>query len=277
MDNEKNIDESEILEPADATGGGPVAESYVSHELTKARSGLTRTRVGSMILLLLVGGEMLYLTGHTMDSLRPVNASEITTGLISERIQEREPEITDYIKEQVPLLIKQAPDYALAALPRYRKQIEARVDDDLKSYAESNINGLGAHLDKFLEANKDQVNAMMDAGQDQNATNAMGVRLKAEFESFLAETPPGGESIKTKLNETFKVLQQVEDRSKRLAYAKDLDPSEKKARRALAIMLTTISHTQKSMSPDSPTAQALSSLHGDVSTQVPAQPTAAAK
>ena len=230
------------LRGAPGSGEG-VAENYVHGELKKAKDSLLRTQIISALAVVLLGGYTLYVTSGFRRAMEPKEAATIARGLVSQRLSEGGPQFADYVKREVPALLRQAPDYALKELPNIRTEVENRVSTDIERYAKESSERLGGEVDKFLENNKESVGQLIKDGQDPTATAKINSELKAVFVRYLDEPAGGGESMKAKLDAALKMLKQVESRMKRLASAKDLTPKEQNAKRAIAVLMKTV--TQK--------------------------------
>ncbi len=213
------------------------AQGFIEKELIESRASLVRTRIVGGVLAVFTLVYMGYLTSGFRSSLEPVGAAEIATGLATQRLDDLEPRFAEYIHEQVPMMIRKAPDEIISRMPEYRKGLEDRVESDLRAQASSGSDELSKNLESFLTAHKDSVGALIKDGQDSAATELMGVQLEAQFRTFLHDVKVGGTSIDEKLSETLSTLRQVQARTARLAGNKGLTPSEKSARHAVAMLM----------------------------------------
>lgn len=236
------------IEPT-PVGGGAVAERYIEKELVESRASLKRTMVVSIVLSVFVVGYMGYLTSGFRASLEPKGAAQIATGIASQRLDDLEPQFASYIHEQVPEMIRKAPDEVIARLPEYREQIEERVQTALQQQAEQGATQLNKQLDEFLTAHKDEVGQLLKNADDPATMEKFGGELEKSFEAFLNETKVGDETIQQKLDETLKALKQVSNRTAKLATNKGLTPAEKNARKAVAMLMRRID-AQKTAEPD---------------------------
>lgn len=222
---------------ADDGAGGMVAEQFVSEELQKTRAALHRTRIVSSLLVLGLLGYLGYITATLSNALKPAAAAEIANGLIAERVEEQASTLSDDLKQRIPTLIADLPDYALKQLPDYREALEERIEADMTTHFSATSEQLGAHLEEFLTDHKDNIKEMLAVGADKEAVGMMGDDLEVEFLEYLKQKPEGSdESIQGKLDKTLEALQEIEKKMERLAHAGDLTPQEKKARRAIAIL-----------------------------------------
>lgn len=232
--------ENDIPNPDISTDDGQAAERYVTAELKKAKDGLLRTQVLSVASVVLVGGYLGYVTSRFRESLAPQEAATIAQGLINGKVDEGGAQLVEYVKKEVPAYIRQVPDYALKELPNYRTELEARVTTEVERYAKESSDRLGAALDEFLETNKESVGELIDKGSDPTATAEITRAMRKMFVEYVESTPAGGESLKAKLNAALVTLNKADAKMARLATAKNLTPSEVRAKRAVAILLRQI-------------------------------------
>ena len=143
-----------------------VAESYIATELKKARAGLQRTMITSLVLLAVVGGYLGYIAYTFNKNLQPAAAAEIAAGVIDERVETHATDIAAQLQERIPALISELPDYAKTELPTYRAALENQIETDLTRHCQSMSAQLGQHMDEFLVAHKADVKDLLAAGQD---------------------------------------------------------------------------------------------------------------
>ena len=231
------------------TGGEGIAERYVEKELVESRASLRRTQIIGVVLSLFVIGYMGYLTSGFRANLEPKGAATVATGIASQRLDDLEPQFASYIHEQVPEMIRKAPDELISRLPEYRKTVEERVDTALRQQAEQGATQLNKQLDDFLTAHKDEVGELLKNGQDPAYLEKFGGELEQSFQSFLNDQKIGDETIQQKLTSTLTALKQVSSRTAKLAANKGLTPSEKNARKAVAMLMRRID-AAKTAEPD---------------------------
>ncbi len=216
---------------------GTEAERFLAAEVAEAKRSLMITRIVSAVASLFVLFYLGYITSRFQESMKPAVAAEIAKGLVAERVDTGANEFADEMKKRVPAFIEGLPDYALKEMPGYRQKLEDRIITDLNGYSAENAPKLGEHLDDFLTAHKDEVKEMIDAGQDSAVADKVGAQLEAEFIASLKETDAGGgETFKEKMDKSLVSLQDIHKKVTRLAANKGLTPSEKKTRRAIAIL-----------------------------------------
>ncbi len=232
---------SEFSEPIETNESGEgVAETFIDQELVKGRTHLMRTRIVVVAGVAVLGLYMAFVTNGFRENLHPRAAAVFTSTMVNQRMDEAEPQFAEFIRTKVPETIRGAPDYALAKLPEYRAAIEERVEEDLRSHAKATSVKLSEELGVFLTAHKDQVEGMLLEPDKPAAADAMGEGLEERFRTYLAEQPIGADTIKSRLDNTLKALNDVERRIARLAANKGLTPMEQKTRRAIANLMRRI-------------------------------------
>jgi hypothetical protein len=216
---------------------GATAESFLAQEVADAKRSLMLTRIIGAITALFVVGYLGYITSRFQDVMKPANAAEIAHGIIAERVDENANAIATEVKTRVPVLIEELPDYAIKQMPEYRQRLEDQIIGDLTGYAMENAPKLGDHLEDFLGAHQEQVKQIMEDGQDPAIIESVGAELEKEFLASLKETDAGGgETFREKMDKSLIALQEINNKMNHLAANKNLTASEKKTRRAIAIL-----------------------------------------
>lgn len=221
-------------------GDDAVATRYIATQVQQARTNLQRTRVIGLVALLLLGGELIYITTKFTASMQPHAAAEIADGLILQQINDRGPDLANQLKEKIPEYIQQTPDYALKELPKYRVALEDRLETQLKQYCTTTTQKLNTQLDTYLTDHKDDIKGMITTGNDPVLTKKVGQDLKHQFLTYIQEKQTGGESIQDQLDVSLAALQGTAKTMHRLATAKDLTAQEKQTRHALAVLTGSI-------------------------------------
>ncbi len=233
-----------------------IAENYVSEELAKSKISLKRTRLFSIIALIVAAVYMGVVTSNLSQFLRPTQAAELARGLIAQRVEEQGPDIAAQLKQQVPVLIAQAPDYAMQQLPVYRQNLEEQFDTSLKTNLESGSAQMDKTLDDFFATHKDEVKSVLASGADPAAVKTLGDGVTQEFLGSLKTTQVNGESIQSKFDSSLEALTAVQKKMDRLAANSGLTPEEKKTRHAIAIMTKTIKRETPKLPAAAPVAVA---------------------
>ena len=228
-----------------ATTGEPTAERFVHQELVDAKKSLRTTQIVASIAALFV---MIYtgsIASTLNNTLKPVAAAEVATGLIATQVDEQGPQIAAQVRQQIPQLIEKLPDYAIAQMPQYRSALENQIEADMQRYFTSSSAELGKSFDELLDANKDSISQMLKDGKDPQAVKAVGDAMEQEMLGYAESTKINGESLTAKLDQAYVSLSAVDKRMAKLAANQNLTPQEKKARRAIGILTRTIETAQK--------------------------------
>jgi hypothetical protein len=164
--------------------------------------------------------------------------------MIGQNITDHLPELKSYAKEQVPILIAQVPDYVKTELPKYRQNLVNKLESDIGAYAKQTAPELGAKMDDFFKQNKDAVGQLMQNNQDPVAQAAVSAGLKNMFGDYLRSAQINKETLESKISQSLTALDSVDNRLKHLAANKGLTDNEKRARRAIAIVLLKVDENQ---------------------------------
>ncbi len=218
-----NDDNSPALTPTDT-----LAEQYLLDQVQKARVSLNKSRLFGMISLFAALAYMGYITLNLQQFLRPRPAAELASGIITERVNEEGPQIAEQVKQQIPMLIGQIPDYAQEQLPAYREGLENQFEATLTQNLTSSSQQLDKNLDGYLDDHKDEIKLALSSGQESAAVKQLGNEVSGEFMTSLKQTTVNGESIQRKLDNSLSALTEVRKKMDRLANAKDLTPRKRR-------------------------------------------------
>ncbi len=217
-----------------------VAAKYVADQLQKARSALHKSRLVGLILIVVVAAYMTFLVVSLQHYLDPHQAAEMANSFITQQVEDKTHDIAEQLKEKIPGMIAQIPDYALQKIPEYREALEDKVEADFTEFAHATSAQFGKHLDVFLNSHVVQIKALLDSAKDPDKLKALGPDLENEILEYLKEKPDEGESIAVKIDKSLDALKKMEGQMDRLANATDLTSQEKKTRRAIAIIAKTV-------------------------------------
>lgn len=226
-------------EPVVSASNTP-AENYIESELKKARVGLRRTQIIGILLLVVIGGQLGYITMRFRQSLQPHVAAEIADGIIVQQVNDRGPELAEEIKRKIPEYLAQTPDYVLEQLPVYREAVEDKVETTLTQYCDSTSQQLAKHVDTYLDSHQNEIKGMLTAPEDPETLQQTAHDMRQELMSYLKEKPEKGESIQTQLDQSLASLKEFEKKMHRLAMNKNLTPQEKKTRQVIAVLSKSI-------------------------------------
>jgi hypothetical protein len=218
-----------------------VNREFIEQDLIETQRSLKQWQTWGSAVVLGITVWLLSIGGGFASNLQPETAAKITKGLMVQRIDEMQPQISDYLRQEIPAVIEQAPEYALAQLPEYRTQIEDHLEAKFDEFAGETSSQLDETFTTFLKANEEELKTIILVGQDKEATDEVARELRSAVVAYLS-SPQGNESksIQEKLDEAMKALSEIERRTHRLAHASDLDATEKKTRRAIACLFTTV-------------------------------------
>jgi hypothetical protein len=217
-----------------------LATQYVEEQLVLTRAACRRTQIISILLMLVVLAYFTFLTTYVRKNyLEPKAAAEMANAYALSFVQDNGPELTGKLKREIPALIRQLPDYLIGKLPHWREELENAIEDQCSEYCRSTSEELGAHLDSFLDENKEDINALLEAGQSPEGAKQLAADLETELRLYLDEPGEDGESIMSKLAKSLELLRHIESRMERLAANKDLTEHESQLRHAIAVIMHT--------------------------------------
>lgn len=219
---------------------GSVASEFLQEELVNARKGLKNTQIVGSVLTLGCMVWMFSIAGGFAKNLDPQEAAKITKGMIVQQLDVAQPQISNYLATEIPAFIEGAPDFAKDQLPIYRESLEQTLETEFDKLASDTSSNLDAALDAFLLENQEQLKTIILMGQDKETTDEVATMMRAMFIDYLTLPQDDGESIQLKLDKALVALNEVEVKTWRLAHGHDLDSQEKKLRRAVACLFTTV-------------------------------------
>lgn len=236
-------------------------EEFLVQELSETKKGLQNTQIyGSLFVFAL----MCFLFGISSgfaSNLEPKEAAKIAKGLVVQRLDEAQPQLSEYLRREIPAFIESTPEMAKEQLPILREETEGLLEQELEKFAQSTSDQLDKALDAFLIENQDQFKTIILAGQDKETTDAVAREMREMFIAYLSTSESGEESIQQKLDQALASLHQIEAKTTRLANAKDLDAVELKTRRAIACLFQTIDENKGAW--NLPTKEAVQKTVGD--------------
>ena len=213
---------------------GEFSHEYVQEELIEATKSLRNTQIYGSVAVFGLMCWLFSIAGGFASNLEPKEAAKIAKGLVVQRLDEAEPQVRDYLSQEIPKMIESVPDYAKKQLPVYRESVEETLEEQLANLADDTSENLDNALDTFLIENEDRFKTIILSGQDKETTDEVAQDMRYMFMEYLTKPTEDGESIQHKLDESLKSLHRVEQKTSRLASANDLSASEAKQRRAIA-------------------------------------------
>jgi hypothetical protein len=237
------------LTPTPAVPLGPTpAELYVERERRRLTNAIRGTQIVGLAFVIFVGVYIGGITDAFAKNLEPQTAATITTGMISQRVNDNIPELKRYVREQIPATVAKLPEYAKEQLPRFRQDLENQLEKNIDSYAKQTAPELATRVDAFLTQNKESVDQLLRNSQDPAALASLGQNMKQMFVDYLQQTQLNGETLKTKIDQSLEALSSVDSKLKHLEESKNLTENEKRARRAIAILLRQVDLNQGDLS-----------------------------
>ncbi len=217
-----------------------VASKYVAEELAATKKALQGVQIFGSAFVFGLMCFLFSIANGFASNLEPKEAAKITKGLVSQRLDEVQPQVSEYLRAEIPTLIKSVPDMAKSQLPILREDLENTLTVEIEGLAKETSGQLDTALDAFLVEKQDEFKTIILAGQDKESTDEVAAAMRVMFLDYLTEDHGQDESIQTKLDKALVALKDIEQRTHRMAYAKDLDAVEKKTRRAVACLFTTV-------------------------------------
>ena len=214
-----------------------VAVQYVNDQLQKSAESLKRTRIVGVVVIVIVVAYMSFVTRGLVQYFEPASAATLAKGAIAERVTESADTLSRQLQDEVPHWLGQLPDFALKQLPIARLEIESKIEKTLSDNAKLTAGQIEKQIDLFLETSKDDIKTVLKDGQSLENVRHLGPELEKVMLSYLKARDAGQESIQDKFDHALADLDKVSARIERLAKATDLTPEEKRARRAIAVLL----------------------------------------
>jgi hypothetical protein len=219
--------------------GEAAASAYIAQELPKARKALRRARIVGWVLIGLIGGYISIISVTLVRLFQPRTAAQVASGMVLERVAKDGPALAVQLERQIPLLIRQAPDYVIQQLPGYRQQAELVLETELQSHCDTLARQVGQQMDDQIANHQADLKTLLDHPADRAAVRAILPDLDQTISSFLT-MDADGKVVQEHISDLAAGLKEIEKRMDRLANGTNLTPEEKKARRSLAVMAKAI-------------------------------------
>jgi|GEM_PF-4032863 len=224
-----------------------VAEAFLDEQLAQARRSFRRAQMFGIASVVVTLGYMSFLTVTLYTKLlKPEPAAQFATHYLATYVHENGTALSEKLVAEVPALIAQIPDTALAKLPEWRAQLEARTEALLLQQSRELAPRVAQALDEFLDQNQVVIGEFLKAGQNPEAVAAIGEQLEKEVLATLHAKGADGQSALDKLALGVEALKECESKFNRLAYADDLTTEEKQLRRVIALILQSASPAAQS-------------------------------
>jgi len=223
-----------------ATSTVAIAENYIKEELAAARGTLRNTQIFGSIIVIALSVYLISITTRFTNELQPDTAVKTVQGFITGQIQETGDAFLAQIGPTVTGIVEKAPDAVIKELPAVRKTAVDTFRTKMEEYTAASADKLSENLDQYIAENKESIKAVLDTAKDEKALAELQPTLHGEVLAYLSEPQESGKSIKDDIDESLEMLTDAQRTIHRLATSKALSPSEKKARRALAIIANTV-------------------------------------
>ena len=218
-----------------ATTGEAAAAAYIAQELPKARKALKRARIIGLVLIGLVGGYISFISVTLVKFFQPREAAQIASGMLVQRIASDGPALALQIERQIPLLIRQLPDYVIQQLPSYRQDVELALETELQAHCAALGKDMGRQMDELFANHQADLKTLLEHPNDRAALRTVLPDLDQTVTGFLT-TDADGKVVQEHITDLADGLKEVEKHMDRLANGSNLTPEEKKARRSLAVL-----------------------------------------
>jgi hypothetical protein len=222
--------------------GEAVVAAYLAQELPKVRQSLKRTRITGIIMIVFVGAYMGIISTIMVNFFQPKAAAEVACGMLAQHVASDGPVLAARIEMEIPRLIHEVPDYLMAELPVYRKELQQSLETEYETYCNSLNKDLGNQLDSLIDENKAAIKTLLENASDRDTIR----KTLPDFDKVINESLKNnveGQALKEHIDEMAAALKEIEKRMDRLANGSNLTPEEQKARQALALLAKVIQNT----------------------------------
>ncbi len=224
------------------------ASAYIAAELPKAQTALRRTRIVGGIAICLVGIYIAVISVTMVKFFQPRAAAEVASGMIIGQLANHGPTVLREVEREIPVLVRQIPDYVIQEVPHYRQDVEQAMEKDLRTHCVVLSQDVGRQMDKLIEDSKLDMNALLA-----NANNPAALRkLLPDLDQMITEfltTNPDGKQINQHISDLAAELHEIQQRTDRLANGSNLSVEEQKARHSLAILSRAIKNKLDAREP----------------------------
>ena len=230
--------------PQTDAGTGDAAAAYIAQELPKARKALKRARIIGLVLLCLVGGYISFISVTLVKFFQPREAAQIASGMLMQRVASDGPILALQIEREIPLLIRQLPDYVIHELPAYRQELELSLEGELQAHCVVLSRDVGKELDAQIDTHQSELKSLLEHPNDRAVIRTVLPDLDQTITGFLT-ADADGKVVQEHITDLAAGLKEVEKHMDRLANGSSLTPEEQKARRSLAVLAKAIKEKTK--------------------------------
>ena len=224
--------------------GDAVASAYIAQELPKARTALKRTRIIGLVMVGLVGGYISFISVTLVKFFQPPEAAQIASGMLMQHIASDGPTLVLQVEREIPLLIRQLPDYVIHELPGYRQELELALEGELQTHCGALSKQLGRQMDELIDTHQADLKILLTHPNDRAVLRSVLPNLDETISGFLT-TDADGKVVQEHITDLANGLKEVEKHMDRLANGTNLTPEEQKARRSLAMLAKAIKDQTK--------------------------------
>jgi hypothetical protein len=219
-------------------GSSNAASDYINEQLTSTRASLGRTKMVSVILVIIVLAYMSFVTKTILSHLEPQQAAETAKVVLVTQLSEKGAALAEQLKMKIPEVMAQLPDMVLTRMPTIRENVETRITTQLENYANLTADKLEPQFEQFLEDNESDINRFLDSTQDKDALKEdLGAKMDELIADFMKKESDGTATMLEKFEQSRDLLNRIADQTQRLAHDQDLTEREKQTRRAIAVLL----------------------------------------
>ena len=233
--------------PETTTGTADAAAAYIAQELPKARKALKRTRIIGLVMVGLVGIYISFISITLVKFFQPREAAQIASGMLVQHIASDGPILALQIEREIPLLIRQVPDYVIHELPGYRQELELALEAELQTHCVALGRDLGKEMDIQIDSHQAELKSLLEHPNDRSVLRTVLPDLDQTLTGFLT-ADADGKVVQEHITDLANGLKEVEKHMDRLANGSNLTPEEQKARRSLAVLAKAIK--DKTKEPD---------------------------
>jgi hypothetical protein len=233
-------------QPAPATvpenptlSGEMAASAFLAQEVPQARKTLKRTRIVGISLICFVGAYMGTIGTIMVKFFQPQAAAQVASGMLAQHVNTAGPVLAAQLEREIPLLIRQTPDYLIKEIPAYRKELQQMLETEYQTYCNSFSKDLGDEMDKLIDSHKAELKTLLENAKDRAAIRKVLPDFDQAISDFM-KIDADGRNWKRHIDDLAVTLKEVEKRMGRLANDSDLTPEEKKARHAMAMLAKVI-------------------------------------
>jgi hypothetical protein len=239
------------------SSGDAIAAAFLAQELPDARKTLKRTRIIGVALILFIAAYMGTISTIMVGFFEPKTAAEVASGMLTQHVASDGPVLLSHVEREIPLLIRETPDFLIKEIPGFRKQLQGALTADCEAYCNALSKEWGAQMDQYIDTHKPEIRTLLENAGDREAIR----KTLPDFDKAVGETVQKnveGQAAKEHIDAWAAALKEVDKRVDRLANGQNLTPEEIKARHALAMLSTVIK--RNAQLPETVPASALPKL-----------------